>query len=227
MHYICSNCLTFPKISFLNQNKINIKCNCENKNRELSIKDINEFITHKDLNSITNNNIICNEHNQKFAYFCQNCEKNLCQFCQKNCFLNNHKIFNIIDIKLLNQIIPIKKKIMERQKIKYEKKNETEFNFEDNNTIILVRENDYLIKKQKKEEKEISIDLESLLDSDIDIEEEYLYFFFIIINDYINYPNIIHNYNVKNIIKFMIDFYCPNKFVMKYNYNSSGEDSPN
>ena len=25
----------------------------------------------------------------------------------------------------------------------------------------------------------------------------------------------------------MIDFYCPNKFVMKYNYNSSGEDFPN
>ena len=47
------------------------------------------------------------------------------------------------------------------------------------------------------------------------------------INDYLNYPNIIHNYNVKNIIKFMIDFYFPNKFVMKYNYNSSLDDLPN
>ena len=44
---------------------------------------------------------------------------------------------------------------MERQKFKYEKKNETEFNFEDNNTIVLVKENDYLIKKQKKKKRNI------------------------------------------------------------------------
>ena len=75
--------------------------------------------------------------------------------------------------------------------------------------------------KKRKHEKEKSIDLLSLLDNDIDIEEEYLYFFSIIINDYINYPNIIHNYNVKKIIKFIINFYCPNKFVMKYNYKNN------
>ena len=57
-HYICRKCNTFPKIFFLNQNKINLKCECGNKNIEEFMTDLVDL----DNNEINYYNIICIEH---------------------------------------------------------------------------------------------------------------------------------------------------------------------
>ena len=212
-HYICEKCLSFPEISFLNQNIINFKCDLDNHHRELSIKDIKESIAIIDIDSIYNNKIICNDHDKKYSYFCNNCSKNLCKICQQKCSFNNHEIIDLVDTHLLNQVTQIKNEIKEKQKKKCGNKADMVVN-----TISFVKNDSGNFIKINNNDKRETIDILSLLDKDI--EGKYLGFFFIVIEDYINYPNNINLCNVKKIIKFWFDFYCPNRFVMVYKQKS-------
>jgi hypothetical protein len=141
-HYICRKCNTFPKIFFLSQNKINLKCKCGNKNIEEFMTDLVDL----DNNEINYYNIICNEHNQNFSYFCQNCNKNICKLCQVNCSIKKHKIIDIDDDKpLLNKVIQFKNKIEQRLKTKSSNDFDIDINFDENDRET----KSYLLKKDE------------------------------------------------------------------------------
>ena len=87
-HFLCKKCLTTPNIEFKN-NIIFLRCPCQsNEDSKISItsKNLNtleNYILFGDVDYIDNNVEVlsCKTHSQKFKYFCENCNKNLCEKC--------------------------------------------------------------------------------------------------------------------------------------------------
>ena len=91
---VCRKCGLTPEIQFINNNKVDIICNCKiNKNYDI-IGFKNEYV----YNQEENDEIIikrpkCKSHHSDFQYFCQDCENDLCEECLTNkSFHKNHKI---------------------------------------------------------------------------------------------------------------------------------------
>lgn len=112
--YLCSKCQIIPLIDFIDCETIKIKCYC-NKERE-SIIGMDCFFKkyekklRKEKNKIDfiNRYIKCKEHNKKFKYHCEDCNKDLC----KNCLLltKMHKKHNITIFDFLIFYFNIRKK---------------------------------------------------------------------------------------------------------------------
>ena len=120
----------------------------------------------------------CKEHNLNFEYFCGRCLLNICKECEKN----HESHSNLIEFKSikvdndkLNEIIT---------KINEAKKDDINFLYEalQNNKLIKANDNYEIIT-----EKDIN-DFNKLIR--------------IIINDYQQFPNFSHYFNIKNIINF-------------------------
>lgn len=96
----CYNCKNIPIIKFINLQKAYISFNCNSEIQKMTYEEIfNKYF----LNIEKNNNIIdfliCIKHNDKFKFFCDNCELNLCEKCRENhrChlrYIKDLKIFN-------------------------------------------------------------------------------------------------------------------------------------
>ena len=83
----------------------------------------------------------CLEHIKKFTIYCENCEKSLCELCQKSCIYNNHKLINLEDIS------PDKNKLEKMKKIIDTQENLLAKIKEIINACIIKFENDIKIKK--------------------------------------------------------------------------------
>ena len=112
--YLCPKCQIIPLIDFINYKTIKIKCYC-NKERESIIKMDSFFKKYekkfkkenKKIDFI-NRYIKCKDHNKKFKYHCEDCNKDLC----KNCLLltKTHKKHNITIFDFLIFYFNIRKK---------------------------------------------------------------------------------------------------------------------
>ena len=69
-HFVCKLCKDIPIIKFIRRNRIQYKCKCKeckDSPRELSIKDIYDYIQYTEQIGIEANELKCKEHeNEKF-----------------------------------------------------------------------------------------------------------------------------------------------------------------
>jgi len=191
-HYLCTKCFKFPYIKFCKDRKyIRLTCSCFN-NKKILIKDLYEkkilsiennrninLLSSSNLNDNIENKIICKNHNEKFSGFSKMFMDNYCQTC-----INIHKfkfendiIIKFDDIKIEN--IKIEQLL---KKINY---NDKPFDESNNNTNIIIDKNNDIYEILSKEEEEY---FKNLIN--------------IIINDYKNYPNFSHFFNIKNLLYF-------------------------
>ena len=187
-HYFCTKCHKFPFIKFCKDKKnIRMTCSCFN-NKKILIKELFEiipiknnlsfFLSETNLNLNDDENVLlCKEHNKKFKGFSKFFLNNYCEDC-------NHYKNKIYD----NDIIRFDEIKIEDMKIeelfnKINDNNDLEEIY--NNNILISRINDSIdIKLSEKEE----IRFKQLIN--------------IIINDYKNYPNFSHFFNIKNLLYF-------------------------
>ena len=191
-HYLCTQCLKFPYIKFCkNRKHIRLTCSCFN-NEKILIKDLFEknFLSIKcnsninlfsttNLNDDIENELKCKEHNKIFEYFSKIYLINYCQYC-----INEHqdkfedKIIKFDDIKIEDIIIEQLKKINNNN-------NNKPIEESNNNTISFIDKSNGICEVLSKEEEYYFIKLIN-----------------IIINDYKNYPNFTHFFNIKNLLYF-------------------------
>ncbi len=121
---ICQKCGFIPEIQFINNNKLNIICDCQiNKNYDIigfekeyiynnsdeqtddqsmqSEEKSNEQSTQKTIKRAN-----CSIHNSKFQYYCNDCFKDICEECLKNkSFHVDHQVKKYsVDMKLIEDI---------------------------------------------------------------------------------------------------------------------------
>ena len=91
--YNCTECSSFIEILLIKENENSIKFKCEKKHK----KDmpIEEYLKEFEKNKKRNEK--CNEHNQKYSYYCFNCIRHLCEECLKIKKHKNHKKEIIIE----------------------------------------------------------------------------------------------------------------------------------
>ena len=191
-HYLCRECHKFPLIDFCKDIKyIKYTCSCVN-NKKILIKDLNEEINKNSsllLNSfisINENNEIkedyikglsCVEHNKSFNSFCKTCFKNICENCSLDHQFCETENFQKIDEDKMDILI---------KKIKEKNINYNEIISNEKDVIKIINCSDDRVELISKEE-----------------EKELYKLINIIIQDYINYPNYIHIFNIKNIFHFL------------------------
>ena len=108
---ICQNCGKYNKGNV--HNNIFYKCNsC--KKKLCPIFYSNHDKNHKTIN-YDDKNYICEEHNNKYNAYCEDCKENICTYCEKN--HNEHKIITF------GKLIPNKNNMNKLLKELEEKKN--------------------------------------------------------------------------------------------------------
>jgi len=189
-HYFCKKCKYFPYIQFENQFII-FTCKCGKNKMDLFFQNENasNIINESNLsfNNFENNGLTCKE-SHKFKYYCTDCHKNLCKF---NC--QNHLHHVLINFDFIN--FDIYSKVNELIKfINQDKENESGIS----NLNEKLDEKSYLI-----------------IDSDenaIKIEKgPFFELIRIIIDDYLNYPNYSHFFNIDSIYRFLKNHLINNK----------------
>ena len=201
-HYLCTQCLKFPYIKFCKDKKnIRLTCSCFN-NKKILIKDLFEknilsiennsninllSTTNLNLNADIENEIKCKKHNEKYVYFSKGYLVNYCQYCIT--YKDNKSNFIMFDdIKIENIKLEQLLKILNNNNKPFK-----EYNI--NNILAIIDKNNYIYEILSK-------------------EEEYYFnkLINIIINDYKNYPNFSHFFNIKNLLYF---FNIENKTIIK------------
>jgi len=190
-HYFCTKCHKFPFVKFCkNRKNVKITCSCFN-NRTISIEEffkmfsiegsLSIFLSKSNLNINIENELICKKHNKTFKGFSKFFLNNFCEDCNEyhdEIYYNDIIKFDEIRIEE-NKIKEINEKINNNQEISEEISEEESNNFE----IIEINEST-LEKISGKENKRFK----KLIN--------------IIINDYKNYPNFTHYFNIKNLLYF-------------------------
>lgn len=98
----CKNLLSITKIEKSDNSNATIYYNCQ-KCGLLTSENLKQFITNQKMNNITiqNYNFICLNHQNKFEFFCLNCNEHLCNQCD----LNSHNSHKIIILEKLRNFI--------------------------------------------------------------------------------------------------------------------------
>jgi len=242
MNYLCKKCLKFPEVLFLTNEKIKLICSCEKEDKEIDIKDFFSYISNSSIEDNNNHNLICSEHNEKFAYYCTKCKIHLCINCTENCDEKGHFLIDLVRDKktrkkvknILNQI---EDKFIKIKNNEIEDKEENLTFLNDSDSIQLINYQNNCNKIYNKNinkinnvnnninnaNNNINIDSKEIISliekTNEDFNEEYfLKFFFIVINDYKNYPNYNHIKNIANIELFFDYFYGNNNIEIKLRY---------
>ena len=183
-HYFCTKCHKFPLIKFEKDRKnIRLTCSCIN-NKKILIKELFKtysiasslsiFLSKTNLNINIEKELKCKEHDKNFKGFSKFFLNNFCEDCN---YYKSKK--SDTDIIRFNDIKIEEKKIDELINIVND-------NYDESESIIKygkINDSTYV----KLEEEEVKR-FKKLIN--------------IIINDYKNYPNFIHFFNIKNLLYF-------------------------
>ena len=192
-NYFCTRCLKFPLIKFCKDRKnIRLTCSCFN-NKKISIEDfyslnsiessVSNFLSDTKVNINIEDEFICNEHDKKFVGFSKFFLNNYCEEC-----FNDMEKFDENDIIKFDDIKIEEKKIEELIKkinVKNDISEEKEISSATNKTIKMNKIDDNIYIPFSEEE-----------------EKRFIKLIKIMINNYKNYPNYIHFFNMKNLLYF-------------------------
>ena len=79
-YYICRECFSSPKITFIVSNLLKIKCDCKKYINIRTNDFIESYINHENKDNIQKY-LNCKEHNNRYIYYCFDCKLNLCEEC--------------------------------------------------------------------------------------------------------------------------------------------------
>ena len=229
-NFLCNKCNNVPIIRFINKNKIKYICKCEDSPKDIFIKDIYNYLS-QEIETEIEYKLKCTNHpDEKFIFFCEVCQKNLCNKCLDNCMEHKNSIKNLVyDIDTINKFNYINEKIKGKNQVLIDEDNNF-LNFEDEEIneekykLIHTSDNKYFAQKLNKdintniENKE---DFNKILDEHNNskiLEEEYYFInlFTIILYDYQNFPNKNHIETISNIEKFVILYFGEfNEIILK------------
>lgn len=83
--YCCPFCSSLPEILCFNQGSGTVKLKCKTHGENtLEIEEYMKQMAKWEKDSELKKNNKCPLHNEKFAYYCQTCEKNICKKCLSN-----------------------------------------------------------------------------------------------------------------------------------------------
>ena len=187
-HYICTKCFKFPFIKFCKDRKhIRLTCSCFNnykilirdffKENSLSMENLYQT-NNSETNTIISHKLLCQKHQQKYKGFSYLFSDNICLLCiDKKLGMDVVIKFDEIKIddKILEQLI---EKINNNNNI-----NSFDSDYSDRNKIIVKNNDGYQVLGKKE-------------------EDEFNNLINIILDDYKNYPNYCHFYNIKNLLYF-------------------------
>ena len=185
-HYFCTKCHMFPFIKFNKDRKnVRLTCSCFN-NKKILIEEVFKiysiesslsiFLSKSNLNINIENEFKCKEHNKKFKGFSKYFLSNYCDDCD-----------NYINEKFDNDIIRFNDIKIEEKKIEELTKIINENNDVSQNIIKYEQINGSTLEKSEEQEEE---------------EKRFKKLINIIINDYKNYPNFLHFFNIRNLLYF-------------------------
>ena len=215
-HYRCSKCLFFPLIEIIDKNELKYMCKCTDfKRKIIKIKDlINEITNYEDEKNINTINkkksLECKRHRKEFRYYCSNCRRNICKDCLEYHINQKHDFiifdFNDYDAhKKLSKLIEyFNSKQCNNNQIKEkldENENKNISELAENSSIFQEENNSDKLKNDKTPNQIIFENSKA-----INKENKSYYFyelFKIIYNDYINYPNYAHFFNIENMFRFI------------------------
>lgn len=223
-HYLYKKCFNFPKLNFLENEKLEIIChNCR---IQTLIKEVQKELVYHEKENFELFNLNCKDHNnqKRLDYYCHICKKTLCDECYENCLHLAHDIEDFKPKKVL-KINKIIKAIKDSSLYKFYEPihcennetiltmdNQSDF-FSDNKPIILVENENSnseinVIKKNTHKNFNSKInnisenfDLNLLNDSIESTEKYYFDLFKIVFDDYKNHSNYNHIENILNIEK--------------------------
>lgn len=133
---LCKKCWKIPILNFMeSQEKIVFICECSNYSKKvLSIQEVFSYYLYdkfEDPDKNKLNLLKCKFHpDERYFYYCQDCEQNICNIClyenQNKCHHENKIVLNN-DRNTINKIKYIKEKLQQMQK--------NYSNLENNNTM--------------------------------------------------------------------------------------------
>ena len=125
IRYFCPKCMIYPNINFIDENQIEFTCKCENRqNLNLFIEEIfdktKEYLLFEnkqkaeianEKTKIQNQELTCKcSGDNKFKFYCNFCDKNLCEYCcdehfhGKNEMNNKLIVFDFFNKKIMEKI---------------------------------------------------------------------------------------------------------------------------
>jgi len=188
-HYFCARCHKFPFIEFCKDKKnIRFTCSCLN-NKKILIEELFKinsdknnlplFLSEKNSNINIEDEFLCKEHKKKYKGFSKFFLDNFCEDCKKfKNAINDKDIIRFDDITIEEKKID---KLIEIINNKNNDISEGTSGKTSNNIKLSINFDEKLSEKEEKRFKKL-----------IDI----------IINDYKNYPNFSHFFNIKNLLYF-------------------------
>ena len=186
-HYFCTNCNKFPFIKFCKDRKnVRLTCSCYN-NKKITFEELFKIVDIKNseaifspestLNKNIENELRCKEHNKKYKGFSKFFLNNYCEDCKEYIYEKYCKDIIRFDEITIDEkkIKELKKKINNNNDISEEISEEMSNNIRYNNNYEQLSKDDY---------------------------KNFRILINIIINDYKNYPNFTHYFNIKNLLYF-------------------------
>ena len=249
-HFLCKYCERVPTIEFNNNNKIKYICECKDSPRDLDIKDIYNYLYYFDELDLGIENMKCYLHSKEYGYYCEECGKNKCPQCFSGCNAHQNKIISLL---LKNYTIYkyyyIYKKIKDKNQNYIDIENNSLNNYKElENKLIniqnnlndsyydenqkLIEDSEIIINNEKddkinnEEKDEIIITFENNKNDEIyDNDYYYINLFTVILNDYINFPNIKLVKTISNIEIFLIfSFHDYNEIHLNYEFTDKNSN---
>ena len=237
-HFLCKYCYRVPIIRFIKDNKIRYICECKNSPKDLNINEIYNFLYYFDEIDLGIEQLKCYLHSKEYGYFCEKCKKNLCPSCFDDCSEHKNKIISLLlKGNTIDKYCYIYKKIKDKNQNYIDIENSNSFisknklttyqNDEDNSFYNNIEDSNYLIRKKNdnlpnKDEKidDIINTMKNNNNDEIYDDEFYIInLFTIILNDYLNFPNINHIETIANIeIYIIVSFHDYNEIKLNYEF---------
>ena len=239
-HFLCKFCNRVPIIDFMKDNKISYICECKDSPRDLNIIQVYDFLYYFNQINFGIENLKCYLHFKEYGYFCEKCEKNVCPQCFNDCSEHKDRIKSLY---LMNNSIDKYNYIYNKIKDKNQnyiniENNSLVFNNElkndnisfqsDENISLILQNKDSINLIQNKNEilmnKDEKIEIINTLESNnndemYDDEYYYINLITIILNDYLNFPNINHIETISNIeIHLIISHHDYNEINLNYEF---------
>jgi len=232
--FLCNFCQNrVPILDISKKGKINYKCECGIKYKDLTIKKF--FLEHLFISTDFDSGIEklkCYLHNDKYIYYCKKCESHYCFKCSKYCKAHKDELvmFGIDDKDTKEKVDYINQKIKNKDIIKVNviKINEINtINTDIQNNILNdeSKENENIIENNISINNEnyneiINIKNESNFDIYEDDKYNYINLFKMIIKDYENFPNYNHLKTISNIERFASLYFIDcNFYKLNYEFN--------
>ncbi len=95
-HIYCNVCDRVQEINFISKTEVKLICKCTDSPKESPIKDCFKYLYKSDIIGIEHENLKCFFHREeKYGYYCQICEKNLCHKCADDDIDHKDKIIRL------------------------------------------------------------------------------------------------------------------------------------